>query len=107
MLSFAESKYLLDLMSKSFEDHIHTIEMINEKIEFHRTLNKDEVIAGASTEDLIDELCKRSGVVEYKHGENTYFEIVKYDKPGVSGIDRVINGYKIIDAKDRIFVVSE
>lgn len=100
MLSFAESKYLLDLMSKSFEDHIHTIEMVNEKIEFHRTLNKNEVISGAPTQDLIDELCKRSGVVEYKHGDDTYFEIVKWNYP------RIINGYKNIDPKDRVFVIT-
>lgn len=100
MLSFAESKFLLDLMSKSFEDHIQTIDLVNEKLEYHRTLNKNEVIAGAPTQDLIDELCKRNGVVEYKHGENTYFEIVKYDKP------RIINGYKIIDPKARIFVIN-
>jgi len=64
-------------------------------------------LAEIPTSKLVDELCRRNGVVEYKHGENTYFEIAKYDKPGVSGIDRVINGYKIIDEKDRILVIKE
>jgi hypothetical protein len=98
MLSFAESKYLLDLMS--LEDHIHTIDLVNEKLEFHRTLNKNEVISCAPIQDLIDELCKRSNVVEYKHCNDTYYEIVKWNYP------RIINGYKNIDPKARIFVIN-
>jgi len=100
MLSFSESKYLLDLMRKSFEDNIHTIDLVNEKLEFHRTLNMDEVIANAPIENLINELCKRSGVVEYKHCNDTYYEIVKWNYP------RIINGYKNIDPKARIFVIG-
>lgn len=53
-----------------------------------------------STDSLITELCKRDGVVEYLHGEDTYFEIVKFNKP------RIINGYKIIDTKSRILVID-
>ena len=98
MLSLAESNYLLGLMKKDFEEHIKTIDLIKERL---------NLLTKVPTLELVDELCKRNEVVEYKHGENTYFEIVKYDKPGVSGIDRVINGYKIIDEQDRIFVIKE
>lgn len=58
-------------------------------------------IKDISTQELIAELCKRSGVVEYKHGDDTYFEIVKWNYP------RIINGYKIIDTKSRIFVIGD
>ena len=92
MLSVAESAYLLELMKKDLENHIKTIDMVKERL---------DLISKVPTSELIDELCKRDEMVEYKHGENTYFEIVKYDKP-----DRIINGYKVIPDKDRIFVIK-
>ena len=98
MLSLAESNFLLELMKKDFEKHIDTIDLVKERL---------NLLINVPTLELVDELCRRVGVVEYKHGENTYFEIVKYDKPGVSGNDRVINSYKIIDEKDRILVIKE
>lgn len=98
MLSLAESNFLLELMKKDLEKHIDTLDLVKERL---------NLLINVPTLELVDELCRRNEVVEYKHGENTYFEIVKYDKPGVSGIDRVINGYKIIDEKDRILVIKE
>jgi hypothetical protein len=92
MLSVAESSYLLDLMKKDLENHIKTIDMVRERL---------SLISKVPTSELIDELCKRDEVVEYHHGDNTYFEIVKYDKP-----DRIINGYKVIPDKDRILVIK-
>ena len=76
LLSLAESNFLLGLMRKNFEEHIETIDLIKERL---------NLLEKVPTLELVDELCRRNGVVEYKHGENTYFEIVKYDKPGVSG----------------------
>jgi hypothetical protein len=92
MLSIAESSYLMELMKKDLENHIKTIDMVRERL---------NLISKVPTSELIEELCKREEVVEYKHGINSYFEIVKYDRP-----DRIINGYKVIPDKDRILVIK-
>lgn len=78
-----------------------------EKIIQHR-IDTMRPIKIATTDELVAELCKREGVDEYLHGENSHFDILKMNNGvgGKMGDNQYMIGYKTIPATSRILVVN-
>ena len=61
-----------------------------------------------TTNELFTELCNREGVVEYLHGENSHFDILKMNDGvgGALGDNKYMMGYKTIPKTSRVLVID-
>jgi hypothetical protein len=74
---------------------------------FRYKLHEIKSISHIPTIELVNELCKRKGVDEYKHGDKTYFEICKRGLDADTNGNHELYGYKNIPVTSKIIVINK